>query len=106
MTRGLKVSRKGQGAKEGALGAWLRPGALTFGNSSGGGSDRGNRQGGGVGGGGVVGGGGGGGGAVQLSGRQWRVRMRCSSGVPLAAILHTENAKLHPSPFAPCAMQG
>jgi len=54
-------------------------------------------------------GGGGGGGSgdpvlsqVQLSGLKWRVRMRCSSGAPLAAILHAEDKTAHPSPL--CTM--
>ncbi len=42
------------------------------------------------------------GGVVQTSGRRWRARMRCSSGLPLAAVLHAENASLHPSPL--CTM--
>ena len=37
--------------------------------------------------------------AVQSDGRRWRVRMRCSSGLPLAAVMHAENAELHPSPL-------
>jgi pyruvate/2-oxoglutarate dehydrogenase complex dihydrolipoamide acyltransferase (E2) component len=36
---------------------------------------------------------------AQRDGRRWRVRMRCSSGLPLAAVLHEENAVLHPSPI-------
>ena len=35
---------------------------------------------------------------AQRDGRRWRVRMRCSSGLPLAAVLHAENSTLHPSP--------
>ena len=38
-------------------------------------------------------------GVVQSSGRRWRARMRCSAGVPLAAVLHAEDALLHPSPL-------
>ena len=41
-------------------------------------------------------------GAVQNSGRRWRARMRCSAGLPLAAVLHAEDALLHPSPV--CTM--
>ena len=29
----------------------------------------------------------------QASGRRWRVRMRCSSGLPLAAVLHAEDKR-------------